>query len=297
MLAPCLKKRYQPAELVHTVNQLLAPVYTDKNTQTHLSLQLITHILQCSSTAFFAKDTIEATQLSGLFLAVHNHTKHQKPIDYIVGYTPFAQLTLEVHPPILIPRPETEEWILHVIHELKGSATVPCRILDIGTGSGALALSLATAFKQATVTGIDIHPKSIALAQKNAQKNDIHNAQFFVSDLFSALEGHTFDLMVSNPPYIGRQELLEKSVTLWEDPQALFADDEGLGIIKKIITHAPVYMGAHASKKSQLCIEIGHTQARAVQELLRSTGYSDIRAWKDINQKDRMVSAVWDSNK
>ena len=158
------------------------------------------------------------------------------PIAYVIGWVPFGDLKLTVRPPVLIPRPETEEWVHHLITQLKPHETKINRILDIGTGSGCIALTLAQAFPNAKVTATDINPQALALAKENAQQNNIQNVHFIESDLFTNIS-ETFDLIVSNPPYIAEhyESGLDQSVTQWEDHEALFTSDNGLALIKQMI--------------------------------------------------------------
>jgi release factor glutamine methyltransferase len=197
-----------------------------------------------------------------------------KPLAYVLGNTPFRELNIFVQAPTLIPRPETEEWVSALIEQYKPLAYEPLRILDLCTGTGCIALSLAHAFPQSSVVGVDISDHALALAHKNAQHNMITNVTFIHSDLFSGLPPSTrFDLIVANPPYIAHEEqaALPLSVKQWEDPQALFADDKGLALITAIIEQAPHWLSSNPIIEKHnlpnLAIEIGHTQGAAVVEL------------------------------
>jgi len=169
-------------------------------------------------------------------------------------------------------------------------------ILDIATGSGCIALALAYHLPQIHVIGLDIAPSAIALAEKNKKFNNIVNAQFILSDLFSALPANTqADLIVANPPYIAESEksTLEKSVTEWEDPLALFAQDNGLAIIKKIITNAKLFLKNNTEMKNkkipQLIIEIGYQQGNVVKNFMIESGYKEVHVCKDLGNKERYV--------
>ncbi len=144
--------------------------------------------------------------------------------------------------------------------------------------------------------GTDISNTALALAKKNGLHNQIGNATFFKSNLFASISGtFTFDLIISNPPYIDQQEWaqLEPSVKEWEDKQALVADSHGLAIIEQIIMQAPTYLKKDGpiatSEAPQLVIEIGHTQAKDVSELMRRFGFSRVWVEKDLAGKDRVV--------
>lgn len=219
-----------------------------------------------------------------------------KPLAYVLGNTPFRELTIFVEPPTLVPRPETEEWVSTLIERYKPLAYEPLRILDLCTGTGCIALSLAHAFPQSSVVGVDIADHALALAHKNAEHNMIKNVTFIHSDLFSGLPPSTrFDLIVANPPYIApeEQEELPLSVKQWEDPQALFADEKGLALIATIIEQAPHWLSNNTLIEQHnlphLAIEIGHTQGAAVVELFTKRGFTNVECLRDHAGKDRVV--------
>lgn len=221
------------------------------------------------------------------------HINHHKPLAYIIGSVPFCDLTIHVQPPLLIPRPETEEWVTHFIEQLKKENITTFSLLDMCTGTGCIALAIAHAFPQATVYAIDIDDQAVACARENAHKNNITNVTFVQSDLFTALHNQQFDFIVSNPPYIAHDEAasLDASVREWESPRALFADDDGYGLIKNIIKNAPQYLTSHTLHSSlpNLCIEIGYRQGPAVSAYMKEHGYTDVHIQKDYAGHDRVV--------
>lgn len=224
-------------------------------------------------------------QKKQLILLIHELTILKKPLQYIIGIVPFCGLELSVQPPVLIPRPETEQWVTELIkqyaHEQK-----PIRILDIGTGSGCIALALAHALSHAQIVGTDCSDEALSLARENQKRLGISNVLFINANLFPA-NSEQFNIIVSNPPYIAEQEwqLLEPQVRLWEDKQALVADDRGLAIIKRIIDQSRSYLISNG----HLILEIGHTQAAAVCTFMRSCGYTNIQVMKDFLHNDRVV--------
>ena len=166
------------------------------------------------------------------------------PLAYILGSVPFCGLEILVKPPVLIPRPETEEWCANLIEQLQSLPKEPLWILDLCTGSGCIALALADALPKAKIIATDINNEALALAHQNAIHNSISNVEFIYSDLFDAIPTNfKFDLIVGNPPYIRPDDwqTLDPSVTIWEDKNALLASDNGLEIIKRIIETAPGY--------------------------------------------------------
>ena len=220
----------------------------------------------------------------------------KEPIQYLIGSVPFNDVEIIVRPPTLIPRPETEEWCINLIEQLKTTGVQKFSLLDLCCGSGCIAVAIARAFPHATIYAVDIAPSAIALTQHNAQ----HNATPITvlhSDLFSGIPQHIFfDLIVCNPPYIAPEEWdsLDDSVTAWEDRQALIADDHGLALIKKIITQAPHFLRQNSTFKMlnipQVLLEIGYLQGPAVAELMHQAHYTNVIVHKDLENKDRVVS-------
>jgi release factor glutamine methyltransferase len=222
---------------------------------------------------------------------------HKKPIQYLIGWVPFCDVDILVEPPILIPRPETEEWCSALIERLKNLKNQQITILDLCCGSGCIALALAHAMPQATVYAGDITPAAIALTKKNIAHNRVSNVVVVESNLFSAIPGPVkFDLVVTNPPYIAESEwpALDESVREWEDKKALCASDEGLAIIKKIIEEVPRWIVYNEEidmrNIPQLMIEIGYQQGPVVCALMRHANYMNVNIEKDLEGKDRVVS-------
>jgi release factor glutamine methyltransferase len=223
-------------------------------------------------------------------------TVNHKPIAYILGTIPFADLNLAIEPPILIPRPETEEWVVNLIDELSKLSHQSLRILDVGTGSGCIALALAYAFPEAQVVGIDYSEKAIALAQANMQQYALDNVTLLQSDFFSQIpENSFFDLIVSNPPYINSAEwaFLEPSVTQWEDEAALISQEEGYAHLFKIISYAPMYLRANPDLKAaglpNVIVEIGESQGPTVAQFMKEQGAQTVSMQSDASGKDRVV--------
>lgn len=222
--------------------------------------------------------------------------KHM-PIQYLIGSVPFDGLDILVEPPVLIPRPETEEWCLNLIKQLKKIKNQDLNIFEPCTGSGCIALALAKALPKATVYAGDIAEHALELARKNAKHNKIQNITVVTSDVFDGFPRIVkADLIVVNPPYIAENEWksLDKSVSEWEDKKALVAADKGLAIIEKIIKEAPNRLRANAEftkhKIPQLIIEIGYKQGEAVMQLMQEAGFNEVEIHTDLEGKDRVVS-------
>ena len=223
----------------------------------------------------------------------------KKPLQYILGSVPFGELEILVESPVLIPRPETEEWVLWLLKKLEPLKNERLYILDIGTGSGAIGLTLAHGLPQATVIATDISIDALQLSAKNAQKNNITNFHLIESDLFANIpKKDRFDLIVSNPPYIGPDEWqeLDESVKKWEDERALLAGQEGLAIIDAIITEVPGFLKPNpllkAHEVNQLYLEIGYRHKEQVMALMKNAGYANLHVYVDMNKKDRVVSGT-----
>lgn len=214
------------------------------------------------------------------------------PLQYILKTISFNSLELSVKPPVLIPRPETAEWCLWLTEQLKKSG-LALSIADVCTGSGCIAVACAVASPNSKVYALDISPDACTLAQENAQKNNVA-IEVIQSDLCSVLP-QKVDLIVSNPPYVSPDEWssLEPRITQWEDPQALIAQGQGLACIKELICQAKGVLRANEAMKingiPSLIIEIGHTQANAVQRELDAAGFKNIRVMQDSSGKDRVV--------
>jgi release factor glutamine methyltransferase len=226
-----------------------------------------------------------------------DHIDHHKPLQYILGTVPFGDLTIVVEPPILIPRPETEEWCLNLGEDLKKVKHTKLSVLDIGCGTGCIALSLAHISPLWIVQGVDISEHAIALSTANALKNKITNTSFTHADAFTNLPEQKYDLIVSNPPYIPEDawKTLNPSVAQWEDKRALTSGNDGLDAIRAIVNYARMHLKENSDMKTnnlpQLVLEIDETQGKQLTDILKKSGFSTSRVIKDLEGKDRVVYA------
>lgn len=207
-----------------------------------------------------------------------------EPAQYIVGDTDFCDLTVNVDARALIPRPETEELVALILAE---NTSENLKVLDIGTGTGVIALSLAKSQPTWQITASDISPAALELAQENAQKNKIANVNFTLSDVFSHIS-EKYDVIVSNPPYISEKEKVDmaQNVLAHEPHLALFAADEGLAIYEKIAAGAE----RHLTETGKIYLEIGHLQGRSVSQLFRDQfQQKTVQVKQDLAGKDRMI--------
>lgn len=205
-----------------------------------------------------------------------------EPVAYILGRQGFWSLDLEVAPHTLIPRPDTE---LLVETALQLLPVTPADVLDLGTGTGAIALALAHERPGWCVTGVDRVVEAVALATRNAQRLRLDNALFYESRWFCALDGKRYALIVSNPPYIPAHDPhLRQGDVRFEPSTALIAGDDGLDDIRQIISSAP----NHLSNDGWLLLEHGYDQASAVRELLAESGFVDIQSRRDFGGHERI---------
>jgi len=207
-----------------------------------------------------------------------------EPVAYILGQQGFWNIDLEVATHTLIPRPETE-MLVETALELLPSA-IPHRLLDLGTGTGAIALSLAKDRPQWTVTAVDRVEEAVELAERNRQRLHLDNAHVMRSHWFSAVEGQRFDLILSNPPYIASNDphLVEGDVR-FEPSSALVSGTDGLDDLRLIVSQAP----AHLEAGGWLLLEHGYDQGSAVRELLNRHGFEQIQTRRDLGDHERIT--------
>ena len=209
-----------------------------------------------------------------------------QPISQIIGQRYFWKSKFLVTSDVLDPRPDTETLIEHALSLGKFN-----RILDLGTGSGCILLSLLNEYKEANGIGIDISKKALNIAKKNADLLNLkHRALFKLGNWCENIAGK-FDLIVSNPPYISEYEMtnLSKDVLNWEPRIALTPEGDGLEAYKYILNGAKKLL----KPNGKLILEIGYNQRDDVSNLLKSNNYKNITFIKDINNKDRIISASW----
>lgn len=205
----------------------------------------------------------------------------REPMAYILGRRAFRELDLEVTPEVLVPRPETEilvEWA-------RESAAPGAAVLDWGTGSGAVAIALATERPDLRVTAVDVSPAALAVAARNAAAASA-DVEFVLSDGFRALTGRAFDVVAANPPYLSRADLAAAPAELAFEPHgALVGGEHGLEVVHRIIGEAP----GHLRSEGFLLCEVGDRQAPAVEAHLLSAGWTDVSTRADLSGTPRVV--------
>ncbi|MEW7290442.1 peptide chain release factor N(5)-glutamine methyltransferase [Aquimarina sp. 2304DJ70-9] len=232
--------------------------------------------------------TLSEIEITGFRDAIKRLEK-QEPIQYIIGQTNFFGLDFKVTPHVLIPRPETEELVDWIIND-QSNAKKQIRILDIGTGSGCIAVTLAKNLPEAQVYAIDISEKALQVAKRNAEKNQvkvtcIHADILKIDDL-----PQSFDVIVSNPPYVRELEKREmKPNVLNNEPsQALFVEDDNpLVFYKKITELAKKSLNSEGS----LYFEINQYLGSETQYMIETSGFTSVILRKDLNENNRMIRA------
>ena len=217
----------------------------------------------------------------GTYRALVKRRALGEPVAYLIGKKGFWTFEVDVDPRVLIPRPETESVVEAVI----GFGDTPTRIVDVGTGSGILAIALALEFPDADVIATDIDQGALHVAKLNVESL-APAVTVKHSDLLDGVDG-VFDLIVSNPPYVGRDDAaLEEAVRTHEPHVALFADDSGFAIYERLIPQAFEKL----RPAGRLVLEIGHEQAAAVSEAMKSVGFTEISVRQDLGGRDRVCS-------
>jgi protein-(glutamine-N5) methyltransferase, release factor-specific len=209
--------------------------------------------------------------------------KTGEPVAHLTGEREFWSLPLYVSAATLIPRPDTECLVEQALARLPDG---PCRILDLGTGTGAIALALASERPDCQVTAVDVMPDAVALAQRNLARLGFSNVQINQSSWFSALAQHTFEMIVSNPPYIDEHDPhLSQGDVRFEPLTALVAANDGLADIEHIITTAREYL----VPGGWLLLEHGWTQGAAVRALFSAAGYASVETCRDYGGNERLT--------
>jgi release factor glutamine methyltransferase len=278
--------------LTHYAEKLF-PAYHNKQTAVSVTWWLLQKATGKTRTEMLLAKIVSPEvdqKMQGWIQAIlHDHM----PVQYIIGNVPFLELDISVKQPILIPRPETEYWTQLAINELKSAQAHEFYALDLCSGTGCIGLSVAHAFAEAQVIASDINPAACELIKANILKNKIKNCTPVLSDLFESLPpSQKYSVITANPPYIPLHEwqALEPRVKLWESPQALIAQQEGLHLIQEIINQAPDYLEKKIAGVAQVWIEIGFNQAEKVVALFNKAGYKEIKVVQDLYGKNRVVT-------
>lgn len=229
------------------------------------------------------KDPVQASDFEGLVARRLNH----EPIAYILGEWEFFGLPFFVEPPVLVPRPETEHLVEAALGALEGAEAA--RVLDIGTGTGCVAIAIACNSANVSVVATDIRTANLELAGRNAERHGVvDRVEFRLGDLFGPLGAdEKFDVIVSNPPYVAEAEYetLLPVIRKHEDPAALVAGPTGLEIVERIVA------GARANLRpgGAIGIELGEGQFETAAALMQAHGYTQISPVRDLAGIDRVI--------
>ena len=221
---------------------------------------------------------INAPEENQIYSAVHRR-QNNEPLQYIIGYTEFFDCKISVNGSVLIPRPETE-YLVEMITKARFNS-----LLDVGTGSGCIAISVKKKRHEILVDAIDISEKAIQTARSNAEQNKT-KVSFFVSDVFKNVKKN-YDVIVSNPPYIPLNEYEELSPEIinFEPKNALIAEEDGMYFYKKILNEAKEYL----TDNGVIYFEIGYNLAERIKEAAIQNGFDKIEVFKDLNGFDRIM--------
>lgn len=246
---------------------------------------LLAHVLAKPRSWLYAfADHVPSEQQRSEFAALVQRRVNGEPIAYITGRRGFWSFDLQVTPDTLIPRPETE-----LLVELSVARIHPeqaCRVLDLGTGTGAVALAIAQECPKAGVLAVDVSDAALRVAESNADELKIRTVEFMRSDWYAELAGRTFDVIVSNPPYIEAADAhLQQGDLRFEPLTALASGADGLDAIRLIIAGAKY----HLKPQGWLLIEHGWNQAAALGDLFAQAGFIDISTEQDLEDRDRVT--------
>ncbi len=244
---------------------------------------LLGHCLQVNSASLFTwpEKPLDHEQWQA-FEACIKRRLEGEPVAYIMGEQGFWSINLKTHPSTLIPRPETELMVETVLNM---ALPDKCRLVDLGTGTGAIALALAAEQPQWHILGIDYHQDAVNLARENAQLNQLQQVQFQQGDWATGLDAG-WHCIVSNPPYIDPQDPhLQQGDVRFEPLSALIAEDHGLADINIIALQAIALL----DDKGWLLLEHGYDQGQAVRDILKQAGFVAVRTELDLGQRERVT--------
>jgi len=248
---------------------------------------LLSHVLEKDRTYLFTwPEKSLSPQQHEQFMHCLERRKSGEPVAYIVGRQEFWSLPLKVNQHTLIPRPETELLVEKALQFLSGKAG---NILDLGTGSGAIALALASECPNGHVTAVDYSKEALAIARENKTRLGVDNVELLHSDWFAAVPKNKFDLIVSNPPYIDSEDKhLSEGDVRFEPHSALVAEKEGFQDLFTIAEQSLEYL----NHEGCLMMEHGYQQGEKVRDCLESLGYAEVQSFCDLAGHERVSVGV-----
>lgn len=245
---------------------------------------LLCHVLNCNSAHLVAwPDKLLDEHQANQFNHLIERRLTGEPVAYITGHREFWSLDLMVSPATLIPRPETETLVEYVLENHTEQKTL--KLLDMGTGSGAIAIALATEKPDWKITATDISTEALAIARRNADHHNVNHITFMLSDWFQAIEPEMFDVIVSNPPYIALDDIhMNLGDVRFEPKSALLSGKDGLTDIRTICSEASQYL----NDNGWLIFEHGYDQKQAVYDCLHESGFHQIQQISDLAGQPRV---------
>lgn len=272
--------------------------YFEKNQvpEARLSSELLlSHVFKCKRLDLYLQfeRILTPAELKEYRGYIKRRIKYE-PVAYILGEQEFLGLKFKVNPNVLIPRPETEILVEEVLGELKKTSTKPVEVLDVGTGSGAIAISIGHHCQSCNVTAIDSSETAIMLAKENAKSLSVENIHFAVIDALQlpADMNNKFDFILINPPYVAekQREQLHPQVKDFEPEAALFAGKEGMEFISAFIPKVSFLL----KTGGLLFMEIGYNQKESILKLLQQNNFINIQFIQDYQKIDRIVKAKYE---
>lgn len=274
-------------QLIDKLQTALSGIY-EGHELTAIIRTICCDMLGIDAATYYLKEAVTLTTEQGTLLqGIIDRLRQGEPLQYIEGKVPFCGMEFAVNPSVLIPRPETAELVDWIVCE---HATQQPRILDLGTGSGCIAIALSKQLPQATIEACDISAEALTVAKENARTNEAP-VSFFTHDMLdlSTPLPHSYDILVSNPPYIRQSEAADMSiqVTEWEPHTALFVpDDDALRFYRAI---AELGQTEALRPGGHIYVEINQALGKETVALFKSYEYKDVKLRKDIYGNNRMI--------
>lgn len=254
---------------------------------------LLAHVLGCSRVQLYTGfDKPLGDEELAAYRGLIKRRLAGENVSYLLGEQEFWGLPITVNEHVLVPRPDTET-LIEVARGLRADRNAPCRVLDLCTGSGAIAVALAKELPAATIVATDISIEAVAIAKKNVERNGIADrVTVRVGDLFAPVQGEQFDLIVSNPPYIASAVIGTLSAEVKREPRiALDGGPDGLAFYDRICTEARQCL----VRGGGLVVEHGFDQADAVRARFEAAGFGTITLTHDLGKNPRVISGVYDA--
>lgn len=271
------------------IKDALRGIYPESEISSFIKI-IVSHIARRPFTPLLLEDLHLTDEQKTAVEEIVERLKKKEPIQYITGECEFFSLPFSVSSDVLIPRPETEELVELIIQNSEKNRAL--NILDIGTGSGAIAVALAANLPKAQVEAWDVSPRALGMAHENAERNGV-DISFSLLDIFEEIPlDQKYDIIVSNPPYVleSEKEEMDKNVLDYEPHLALFVpNDKALIFYNRIAEIAKEILKPNAT----LYFEINRAKGDETKEMLIAKGFTDVEVYKDLSQNDRMIKATW----